>query len=120
MYLFVEKGMRVVFLSLLKDVVKPIINTRNHIRIVKQVNISHIWMQIKLSCWAMSPYLSYNEFKWLSQKEIDKINLNGFNENSLDGYTLEVHLEYPDKLHELHNDYALAPQKVEISHDIRN
>ena len=29
-------------------------------------------------------------------------------ENSLDRYILEVDLEYPDKLHELHNDYPLV------------
>ena len=28
---------------------------------------------------------------------------------------LEVDLEYPDNLHELHNDYPLAPEKTEIS-----
>ena len=30
---------------------------------------------------------------------------------------LEVDLEYSDELHELHNDYPLAPQKRETSHD---
>ena len=35
-------------------------------------------------------------------------------ENSSDGYILEV----PDELHELHNDYLLAPEKREISDDI--
>ena len=28
---------------------------------------------------------------------------------------LEVDLKYPDKLHELHNDYPLAPEKLAIS-----
>ena len=28
---------------------------------------------------------------------------------------LEFDLEYPDELHELHNDYPLAPEKLEIS-----
>ena len=39
-------------------------------------------------------------------------------ENSSDGYISEVDLEYPDKLHELHNDYPLAPEKFEISHNM--
>ena len=31
------------------------------------------------------------------------------------GYFLEFDLEYSDKLHELHNDYPLAPEKLAIS-----
>ena len=31
------------------------------------------------------------------------------------GYFLEVDLEYPDELHELHNDYPLAPEKLAVS-----
>ena len=38
--------------------------------------------------------------------------------NSLDGYMLKIDLEYPDELHELHNDYPLAPGKLEINHDM--
>ena len=36
------------------------------------------------------------------------------------GYLLEVNLEYPDELHELHNDYALAPEKLAVSNDMLN
>ena len=68
----------------------------------------------------MSQCFSYNEFKQLNQKELDKLllNLAGRNfigENSSDGYILQVDLKYPDKLHKLHNDYPLAPEKLEIS-----
>ena len=35
-------------------------------------------------------------------------------ENWSDWYILEVDLEYPDELHQLHNDYPLASEKVEI------
>ena len=56
---------------------------------------------------AMSRYLPYREIK--------------------DGYILEVELEYPDELYNLHNDYPLAQKfrnwlfllvKLEISYDI--
>ena len=30
------------------------------------------------------------------------------------GYILEVDLEYRDEVHELHNDYPLAPEKLAI------
>ena len=40
------------------------------------------------------------------------------NEKSPVGYLLEVGFEYPDKLHELHNDYPLAPEKLAVSSDM--
>ena len=30
----------------------------------------------------------------------------------------EVDFEYPDELHELHNDYPLAPEKIAVSSDM--
>ena len=33
-------------------------------------------------------------------------------------YFLEVNLEYPDNLHELHNDYPLAPEKLAVSNNM--
>ena len=54
----------------------------------------------------------------LNQKQINKFDVNSISENSLDGYMLEVDLAYPDELHEFHNDYQLAPENLEISHDM--
>ena len=67
--------------------------------------------------WAMSQYLPYSGSEWLNQKELGvfDVNLNG--ENSSDGYILEVRLAYPDELHELHNDYPLATEKLKISYN---
>ena len=53
-----------------------------------------------------------------SKKKEIKFDVNSVNKNSSDVYILEVDLEYPDKLHELHNDYPLAPEKLEITNDI--
>ena len=68
--------------------------------------------------WAMSQYLPYSEFKWLNKKEIRRFCLNSISGNSFAGYILEVDLEYPDELHNLHNDYPLAPEKLEIIQNI--
>ena len=68
--------------------------------------------------WAMSQCLPYSEFKWLNKKEISRFCLNSISENSFVGYILEADLEYPDKLHNLHNDYPLAPEKLEINQNI--
>ena len=34
------------------------------------------------------------------------------------GCILEVNLEYPKELHELHNNYLLAPDKIEIKREM--
>ena len=55
--------------------------------------------------WAMSQYLPYGSFKWLSNEELNNIDLGKYKEDSNDGLILEADLEYPKDLHELHNDY---------------
>ena len=52
-------------------------------------------------------------FKWL--KNVDKFDVMSVSEKSPMGYFLEIDLEYPDTLHELHNDYLLAPEKIAVS-----
>ena len=39
-------------------------------------------------------------------------------ENGSTGYFLEIDLEYPDELHDLHNDYPLVPEKLKNSSDM--
>ena len=66
--------------------------------------------------WAMSEYLPYEGFKWL--KNVDEFDVMSINEKSPIGYFLEVDLKYPDELHELHNNYPLAPEKLAVSSDV--
>ena len=40
--------------------------------------------------------------------------MNTICEDNPEDYILEVHFEYPEKLHNLHNDYALTPEKIKI------
>ena len=68
--------------------------------------------------WAMSQYLPTGNFKWLSQKQIEKTNLGEYTENSKKGLILEVDLEYPQELHDLHNDYPLGPEKGKVAKDM--
>ena len=62
----------------------------------------------------MSQYLPYADFKWV--KNIDKIKqkLMNIKRKSSTGYILEVDLEYQQELHDIHNDYPLAPEKINI------
>ena len=69
-------------------------------------------------CSAMIQYISYGGFEWLNQKEISDFCLSSVGENSSIGCMLEVEPEYPGELHDLHNDYPLAPKKLEISQNV--
>ena len=51
----------------------------------------------------------------MDPKEFD---LNKYTRNSSNGYVLQVALEYPKELWELHNDYHLAPDKREIKREL--
>ena len=64
----------------------------------------------------MSEYLPYGRFKWF--KNVDGFDVNWIGEKSPIGYFLEVDLKYLDELHELHNDYPLAPGKLAVSSDM--
>ena len=68
--------------------------------------------------WAMSQYLPTGGFRWMKQKKIDNLDLGKYQENNKKGLILEVDLKYPKKLHDLHNDYPLGPEKVKVTKDM--
>ena len=53
--------------------------------------------------------------KWIDPKEFD---LNKYTSNSSKWCILKVDLEYPKVLRELHNDYPLAPDKIEVKREM--
>ena len=62
--------------------------------------------------YGMSQYLPTGNFEWLNKKDIDKLNLDNYSDESDKGLILEIYLEYPEELHDLHSDYPLAPEKI--------
>ena len=68
--------------------------------------------------WAMSQALPTHGFQWLSEEEIRKLDISQVTDDANVGYILEVDLEYPSSLHDLHNDYPLAPEKLQITKDM--
>ena len=68
--------------------------------------------------WAMSQYLSTGNFKWMSKKKIGKLDLAKYKDDSKRGLILEVDLEYPKLLDDLHNEYPLAPEKIRVTEDM--
>ena len=68
---------------------------------------------------AMSEKLPINGFKWLTGGEMEKL----FNNHVVQVWEktpciLEVDLEYPKNLHDLHNDYPFCPERVECKNGV--
>ena len=57
--------------------------------------------------WAMSKPLPTHGFKWMKDNELETWELHSC--------ILEVDLEYPKELHDLHNDYPLAPEQIKVN-----
>jgi hypothetical protein len=61
--------------------------------------------------WAMSQLLPTGNFKW----EKGNVNLAEYTrDDAKRGIILEVDLEYPNELHDLHNGYPLAPESEKV------
>ena len=60
----------------------------------------------------MSQNLPTGGFKWLSEKQINELDLAKYTNESKKGMILEVDLEYPRELHYTHNDYQLALEEM--------
>ena len=68
--------------------------------------------------YAISQYLPTGGFKWLTEKQIDKIMKKTILSDNKKGYMLAVDLEYPEGFHEMHNDYLLAADKMKVTNDM--
>ena len=66
----------------------------------------------------MSQHLPTGNFKWMTDKEISKIDLGKYKADGKKGLILEVDLEYPQELHDIHNDYPVALEKVKVSNNM--
>lgn len=64
---------------------------------------------------AMIEALPVRDFRWLSAKEVSELDIRNIDKNSKTGYILEVTIEYPSHLHNLHNDLPLAPESLSIN-----
>lgn len=113
MYLFYERGIRggqsVVFNKYVEANNKYMSNYDEN---KKSTYISYLDAN-NLYGWAMAKKLPYAGFKWLNE-ELSLDFIRNYNEDSDIGYTLEVDLHYPQHLHDKHNDYPLAPERLKL------
>ena len=104
MYLMIEKGIRGGVSSCMKRY-----SEANHKYLdnydPKKPNKHILYLDANnLYGWAMSKPLPHKNFRWMKNDELkDWRSMPCF---------LEVDLEYPKELHDLHNEYPLAPEKL--------
>ena len=67
---------------------------------------------------AMTQSLPVSDFTWVDEKDVKSFNVMTVKDDADTGYFLEVDLEYPKELHDLHSDSPLAPEKMLISHEM--
>jgi len=67
--------------------------------------------------WSMSEKLPLKDYKWnteeWNQDKVMNIDINGDT-----GYIFDCDLEYPEHLHDKHQDYPLAPENLEIQYEM--
>ena len=115
-YLFIEKGLRGGISYIAKRYAKANNKYMNDYDPEKPSTFITYLDMNNLYGWAMSEYLPYEAFKWL--KNVDEFDVMSISEKSPIGYFFEADLKYPDKLHNLHNDCPLAPEKLAVSGDM--
>ena len=65
--------------------------------------------------WAMSQKLPVSGFKW--EKDVSKFTkefIKNYNEDSDKGHILEVDVNYPENLRDLHSDLPFSPESMKI------
>ena len=74
--------------------------------------------------WAMSQNLPEKNFEWEEKlfdgDDIDSIQdkILKLSDESSTGYIFDVDLIYPKDIHDLHNEFPLCPEQIEIKDDL--
>jgi hypothetical protein len=65
----------------------------------------------------MSLPLPVSGFAWMTEDELQQFDLTAQLEDQPEGYVLEVDMEYPEELHDLHSSCPVAPGPLVITND---
>ena len=66
--------------------------------------------------WSMIQYLPTPNYKWENPDKFNRIAIMTLDDCDNKGYIFEVDVEYPEELHDLHNDYPSAPEPFRIKY----
>ena len=79
----------------------------------KEPSYLHYWNVNNLYGWAMSQKLSVNISKWIKDtSQFNKDFIKAYIEESDERYFFEVDVQYPEKLHDIHNDLSFLPKRM--------
>ena len=81
----------------------------------KESSYIQYWDVNNLYGWAMLQKLPVNNFEWI--KDTSQFNedfIKNYNEESDEGYFLEVDVQYLKRIHELHNDLPFLLERIKI------
>lgn len=118
MYNFIESGMR----GGISAISKRLSQANNKYMHNYDPNAESVYIQYwdanNLYGAAMSMKLPTGNFKWLSRKKVEQFDVDNVDTDST-GYILEVDLDYPEELHDLHDEYPLAPERLKIGNVVK-
>ena len=81
----------------------------------KESSYLQYWDVNNLYGWAMSQKFPQNNFERIKDNsQFNKDYIKNYNEESDEGFFLEVDVQYPEKLHDLHNDLPFLPEIMKI------
>ncbi len=63
----------------------------------------------------MSQPLPTGKFRFLTSDEIRNFRLESIAPDAPKGYFIDCDLDYPEELHQLHNQYPMAPEHLTVS-----
>ena len=79
----------------------------------KESSYLKYWDVNNLYGWTMS--LPVNKSEWIEDTyQFNEDFIKNYNEESNEGYFLQADIQYPEKVHELHNDLQFLPEKMKF------
>ena len=111
MQLFIEKGLRGGISYIAHRHAKANNKYMKNFDIDKLISYIMYLDANNLYGWAMSQPLPYRNFRWVESNNV-------IPKQKGIGHIYEVDLEYPEELHDLHNDYPCAPEKIKVTDDM--